>query len=587
MSFQSAKSAAPEGLPGGAQELREHVARLRTDLRRAAAFGAVASVLALLPSWYMLEVYDRVVNSRSGMTLAMLSVAIVLAYALTAVQEWARSGLLHAAGARLDEQLAARVFDAALAAQRKRSPVGGAQALTDLRTLREALNSPAFHALFEAPMVLVCFGLLYALNPWIGIAAMLAALVQGGMGWLNQRHSGRLLKQANQRAMGAQAFAERALGQAPVALSMGMLPGLLGRWQRSQGEALGLQAQASQAAGAWQAASKLLQNAVNSGFLGLSCWFLLHGQLNGGGGMLIVAGILGGRALAPFVQVITQWSSVQQAREAWQRLEALLQAEPLATPAMPLPAPKGELRVDGVSLIVPGTPMPLLRDLHFALQRGQVLVVLGASGAGKSTLARLLLGLQAPTQGKVRLDGVDVAGWPKDQLGAHLGYLPQGVDLLDGSLADNIARFGPPSPEALEAVIEATGLRPLVDALPEGLATRLGPDGARLSGGQRQRVALARAMYGRPALVVLDEPNAHLDEEGDLALARLIDTARRDGCTFVVMTHRSGVLQVADQVLVLHEGQQKAFGPRDEVLAAIRQANEQARQRPAALARAA
>lgn len=576
--------------PGGGasdDELRAAFAGLRPALRRAAGFGAAASVLALAPSWYMLEVYDRVVNSRSGMTLAMLTLAIVLAYLLTAVQEWARGALLHAAGASLDARLGPRLFDAAMAAQRRRLPEGGPQALADLRSLREALASPAFHALFEAPMVLICFALLYALNPWIGVAAMGAALLQGGIGWMNQRRSGELLRQANQRAMAAQADADRSLAQAPTALALGMLGGLQARWQQRQAEALALQAQASVIAGRWQAAAKLLQNGVNSGFLGLSAWFLLQGQLAGGEGMLIVAGILGGRALAPFVQVITQWSTVQQAREAWQRLQRLLAAEPAPQPGMPLPAPRGELRVEGLSLLLPGGHAALLRDLNFALAPGQVLAVLGASGAGKSTLARLLVGLQAPTQGKVRLDGVDVASWPKAELGPHLGYLPQGVDLLDGSLAENIARFGDVSPGQLDTVIEACGLRSLVEALPEGLQTRLGPDGARLSGGQRQRVALARAMVGTPALVVLDEPNAHLDDEGDAALLRLIEAARRRGCSFVVVTHRIGVLQAADRVLVLHEGQQRAFGPRDEVLAAIRQAGEAARQRAVAPAAAA
>jgi ATP-binding cassette subfamily C exporter for protease/lipase len=571
----------PRAAAGSANgsELRAAVLALRQALRRAAAFGALASVLTLAPSWYMLEVYDRVVNSRNGLTLVMLSLAIVLAYAATAVQEWARAALLHAAGESLEARLGPRVFDAALVTQRKRPGSWGPQALTDLRTLRDLIGSPAFYALFEAPMVLICFVLLYALNPWIGVAAMGAALVQAAIGMLNQRLSGTLLREANQRAMAAHSDAERSLAQAPTVLALGMLPGLQARWHKRQDEALALQAQASSIAGGWQAGAKLLQNAVNSGFLGLSCWFLLHNQLNGGSGMLVVAGILGGRALGPFVQIITQWSTVQQAREAWQRLDQLLQAEPAPKPGMPLPAPKGELRVEGVGLVLPGSPTPLLRDLNFALTPGQVLVVLGPSGAGKSTLARLLMGLLPATQGKVRLDGADIATWPKAEVGARLGYLPQGVDLLDGSLAENIARFGEPSPEALQAVIDATGLAPLVASLPEGLDTRLGPDGARLSGGQRQRVALARALYGRPAFVVLDEPNAHLDEEGDQALQRAIQAARALGSTFVVMTHRAGVLQVADRILVLHDGQQKAFGPRDEVLAAIRQANDQVRQR--------
>lgn len=575
----AAGAAAPVAAEAGPAELTSALQPLRQVMRRAAGFGAAASLLALTPSWYMMEVYDRVVNSRSGMTLAMLTVAALLAYAITVVQEWARSALLHAAADEFDTQLGPRIFDAALVASRKRQSLGGVQALQDLRTLREFFASPAFLALFEAPMVIVCFVLLNALSPWLGAAALVAALLQGLFGWLNARGTGPLMRRANQHGMAAQRFAENVLAQSALVHALGMFPAVHGRWLAQQREALALQAHASAAAGAWQATSRLLQNLVTSGLLGLSCWLLLNDGLNGGGGMLVVAGILGGRALSPFVQVIGQWGSVQQAREAWQRLGQLLKTEPVPAAAMSLPAPQGALKVEGVSVNAPGSSTTLLRDLNLVLPRGEVLAVLGPSGSGKSTLARVLLGLWTPNTGRVRLDGADVASWAKDELGRHLGHLPQDVELFDGSLADNIARFGAVDAIQLDAVLDATGLRGLVASLPDGVATRIGPNGARLSGGQRQRVGLARALYGEPALVVLDEPDAHLDDEGDLALARLIDAYRRRGTTFVVITHRQGVLQVADKVLVLHEGRPMAFGPRNDVMLAIRQANEQAQAR--------
>jgi ATP-binding cassette subfamily C exporter for protease/lipase len=354
-----------------------------------------------------------------------------------------------------------------------------------------------------------------------------------------------------------------------------MLGAVRQRWNDTQRKAVGLQARASLAGGGWQAGAKLLQNLVGSALLGLACLLLLKNELNGGGAMLVIAGIFGGRALAPFVQIVTHWRSIVMTQDAWRRLGRVLKSQSPPPPAMPLPPPKGTLTVQHVSASAPGQAALVLRDIHFALQPGEVLAVIGPSGAGKSSLGRVLLGLWPPSAGKVRLDGVDIHQWAKEELGPHLGYLPQGVSLIEGTLADNIARFSTPDPDRLQVAIEAAGLHDLVVSLPEGLDTPLGTDGARLSGGQRQRIGLARAIYGRPAFVVLDEPNSSLDEAGDQALTQLIDSRRRQGTTFVVMTHRTSILSVADKILLLVDGQQQAFGPRDEVLAAIRQANEQ------------
>src|SRR5690606_4050520 len=309
--------------------------------------------------------------------------------------------------------------------------------------------------------------------------------------------------------------------------------------------------------GTWQSASKLLQNLVNSALLGLSCWLLLHDRLNGGGAMLVVAGIFGARVLAPFIQIITQWPAVAGARDAAARLTALLQAVPAPAEAMPLPAPKGLLTVEHAIAAPPGSPAPVLKGIAFALRPGEAVVVMGPWGAGKTCLARLLLGLWPAASGKVRLDGVDVHAWDKAELGPHVGYLPQHAELIEGSSADNIARFGRGEPAAVQAAVDAVGLGELIASLPGGLDTWVGPNGCTLSGGQRQRVALARALYGEPAFVVLDEPNASLDEAGDAALARVIAQGKRRGCSFVVMSHRTSVLAVADHLLLLRDGQQQ------------------------------
>jgi ATP-binding cassette subfamily C exporter for protease/lipase len=321
-----------------------------------------------------------------------------------------------------------------------------------------------------------------------------------------------------------------------------------------------------------------MQTMISSMLLGLSAWLLLKGQLNGGGAMLIISSLLGARVLAPLVMVVAQWRSVVGVRDAWARLDHLLETVPPKPKTMPLPPPRGALQVEGIVATAPGSAAPILRGVAFALQPADVLVVVGPSASGKTTLARVLAGLWPSASGKVRLDGVDVHTWDKAELGPHVGYLPQGIELFDGTLAENIARFGEMDRTKVEAAAKAVGLHELITALPDGYDSQVGRDGAILSGGQRQRVGLARAIYGNPVFVVLDEPNSSLDEAGDAALASAIQQLKAQGTTFVIMTHRTSVLAVADKMLVLRDGQVQAFGPRDEVLASLAKAAAQAQQ---------
>jgi ATP-binding cassette subfamily C exporter for protease/lipase len=329
---------------------------------------------------------------------------------------------------------------------------------------------------------------------------------------------------------------------------------------------------ASESAAIFQSGTKMLQQILSSALLGLGAWLLLRNSLNGGAGMMIIASTLGGRIVAPVVQVVTQWRSVVNAREAWTRLDVVLAQNPAPREAMELPEPRGALAVEQLTAGAPGTGIPILKGIQFALQPGEVLAVVGPSAAGKTTLARLLVGVWPSLAGKVRLDGADVYAWNKTELGPHVGYLPQGVELIEGTLGENIARFGEGSQTRIEAAAKAVGMHEHIMSLPLGYDTPVGREGAVLSGGERQRVALARALYGDPVLVVLDEPNSSLDEVGDAALARAITERKAAGTTFVVMTHRTSVLAVADKLLVLREGAQQAFGPRDEVLAELQRA---------------
>ncbi len=559
-------------------ELRQALGELQPYFKRAAWLSVVASLLVLAPSAYMLEVYDRVVNSRSHMTLAMLTLLVLAVFVVMEVLDWARGQLMHEASLALDKKVSGRVFHAIFEANLKRVAGGTTQPMSDFRTLREFLNTPVLIACMEAPVALVFLVLIFAMSPILGWSAVGAAVIQTLIAWLNQRSTQPPLLAANRSAVAAQQYADGSLRNAQVIESMGMLRDIHRRWMEKQREFLNLQAQASDAGGAFQAASKSVQNTTSSMLLGLGAWLMLRNELNGGAAMMIIASVLGGRVLAPLVQIVTQWQSVVNVRDAWGRLDQLLTGLPVRAPSMPLPPPHGSLTVESVVAAAPGTQVPILKGVAFALQPGEVLAVVGPSASGKTTLARLLVGLWPANSGKVRLDGVDVYTWDKAELGPHVGYLPQGVELFDGTLAENIARFGVVDSAKVEAAARALGLHEMIVALPKGYDSPVGREGAMLSGGARQRVGLARAIYDDPVFVVLDEPNSSLDEAGDAALASAIMQLKSRGTTFVIMTHRTSVLAVADKMLILHEGQNRAFGPKDEVLAALAKANAQANQ---------
>lgn len=549
-------------------------------LRRVFVITLIAGLLVLAPSVYMLEVYSRVVDARSFTTLVMLTVAVVIAYLLMEVLEWLRSEMLHGMGEAADQRITPRLFNLIFEAHLKRQPGGTLQVMNDWRQIRDFLNLPFISSLMETPVAAIFLVLVFLISPVLGWITLGAAVLQVGVAWLTNRTSQPPLLAANRTAVQAQNYADSSLRNAEVIEAMGMLRGIHTRWIRKQREFLALQAQASSAAGGFQALSKMLQQVLSSALLGLSAWLLLKNQLNGGPGMMIVSSIIGGRVLTPLVQMVAQWQAALNAREAWLRLNTVLATLPERDPAMPLPAPRGVLTVE--SLVagappLPGqAPQPILRGVQFALNPGELLAIIGPSAAGKTTLARLLVGLWPAMGGKVRLDGADVYQWNKTELGPHIGYLPQGIELFEGTVGENIARFGELDPKKVQAAAEAVGMHETILALPQGYDTPVGRDGAVLSGGQRQRVGLARALYGDPALVVLDEPNSSLDEAGDAALQKALIGLKARHATVVVITHRTSVLAVTDKLLILREGMQQGFGPRDEVLAAMQKAQAQA-----------
>ena len=559
-------------------ELREAVDSLRPHLNRALGFSLLASLLVLAPTLYMLEVYDRVVNSRSHMTLIMLTLLVLGAYVVMEVLDWVRGSILREAGVLLENKMAPRIFDAIFEANLKRIPGGTLQPMNDLRAVRDFLSSPVLTAMMEAPTALVFLWIVFMINATLGWMSVVGAIVVTGLAWLNERATHPPMKEANQMATDAQRYVDGTLRNAEVIESMGMLRDIHKRWIIKQREFLALQAMASDKGAGYQSVSKFMQLALNSAILGVSVLLQINGQFQGSGGLMIVASTLGGRVLAPLVQIVSQWRSLVNARDAWGRLEMFLAQVQPKPQGMSLPPPRGLLTVENLMAAAPGSNVSIIRNVAFSLPPGEMLAVVGPSASGKTTLARLLVGLWPAAAGKVRLDGVDVFAWDKTELGPHVGYLPQGVELFEGSLAENIARFGEVNMAKVEAAARLVGLHEFIINLPGGYDSPVGRDGGKLSGGQRQRVALARAMYGDPVFVVLDEPNSSLDDAGDAALAQAITQQKGRGTTFVVMTHRTSVLAVADKMLVLLDGAQQAFGPRDEVLAALSKAQQQVRQ---------
>lgn len=556
---------------GQAAELRQALRQPIRQYRAVLLFSIVSSLLVLVPTFFMLEVYDRVLNSRNGMTLAMLLLIVVVALIVMEWLELLRTELLGNAALQVDAALRERLFDSAFAANLAGGGGrGSTQLFNDLKTLREFLPSPAVMAMLDAPASLIFLLIVTLISPWLGLLALAGAAVQVGIGVRAARRTTAGLLQANRAAIEAQAYASSVMRQSPTVEAMGMGGGVRERWLGMQRRFLRLQAKASDQGGVSNAIGRFVQMLQGSLILGAACWLSLKGSMLGGGGMMIVASILGARVLIPLAQLVANWRTVVNARDAYDRIDAALAAAPKQTPGMALAAPEGHLSVEAVAANAPGSAVPILRGLSFAAHPGEVVVVVGPSGAGKTTLTRVLTGVWPALSGKVRLDGADVYQWDKQTLGPHMGYLAQGVELFDGTLAENIARFGEVDMDKVWAAAEMVGLGPMIDGLDKGCDTPIGQGGAFLSGGQRQRVGLARAVYGLPRVVVLDEPNSSLDEAGDLALLATLRRLKSAGSTSIVVSHRASVLLVADKVLVMRHGQTAMFGPRDEVIAAMR-----------------
>jgi ATP-binding cassette subfamily C exporter for protease/lipase len=539
-------------------------------------FSAISNLLMLVPSIYMLQVYDRVLASRNEVTLLMLTLMMLGAYLLMSALELIRSFILVRVGAQFDMKLNKRIYTAAFEQNLKKAGGNAGQALSDLTNIRQFLTGNALFAFFDAPWFPVYLIVIFFFEPSLGVFALVGTSILVVLAYINERVSKKPLADAGEMSIKAGNLATNNLRNAEIIESMGMLPNLMGRWFHLHSRFLNLQAEASQKAGTVGAVTKFVQVSLQSLILGYGALLAIEGKITPG--MMIAASILVGRALAPVQQVIGVWKSWSGTRAAYGRLTELLAANPARDSGMPLPKPMGAMAVENVIAAPPGAPVAVLKNLSFAISPGDVLGVIGASGSGKSTLARLLVGVWPAQQGKVRLDGADIYHWNKAELGPHIGYLPQDIELFSGTVGENIARFGEIDPDKVVEAARRAGVHDLILHFPQGYDTMLGDGGAGLSGGQKQRLGLARAMYGDPSIIVLDEPNSNLDDVGEAALLQGILDLRQRGKTIVLITHRTSIIGATTKLLVLRDGVAAMFGPTADVIAALNQHTQQAAQ---------
>ena len=549
--------------PAGS-ELSSALAAYRGVFLAIGGFSCAINLLMLVPALYMLQIYDRVLSSRNETTLLMLTLIVVGLYVLDTALELVRSKTMIRASAALDLRLGERVFDASFRRYMDTRTGNPGQALGDLTNIRQFLTGKGLFAFFDAPWTPVFIVVIALLNPWLGVFALVSASLLFALAWLNERATGPVLAEATRVAQSAQNYATGQLRNAEAIHAMGMLPSLRRRWQERQNRFLALQAEASDRAAGISGLTRFARITMQSAILGLGALLVLDHQLSAGG--MIAASILLGRALAPVDLAISTWRSLVSARGAYARLDELLEERPAPEARTALPRPQGHVTVQNLVLGAPGSRNPILKGISFGATPGMLVAVVGASASGKSSLARALVGVWSPLAGVVRLDSADVGMWDKNELGPWIGYLPQDIELFEGTIAENIARFGPPDAERIVKAARKAGVHDMVLHLPEGYDTPIGEGGMALSGGQRQRIALARALYGDPALLVLDEPNANLDEAGDKALLEALRSLKAEGRTIFVMTHRLNIVGEADAVLVLANGAIQAYGPREQVM---------------------
>ncbi|MCI0400076.1 MAG: type I secretion system permease/ATPase [Gammaproteobacteria bacterium] len=545
--------------------MRAFASRFRPYFTSAAVFSLLVNMLMLVPALFMLQVFDRVVTSRSTETLIMLLAIAVGALLFMAFLDVIRARLLTAAAVSLEKHLGPRVLADMIRSNAAPDRGQDLHGLRDVNSLRAFLTGPGILALFDSPWVPVYVLIIYVFHPLLGWVALGGALIMLGLAILNEKLSRRPLEAMQLESRRAGRFADQSIANAEVARALGMVDNLARGWEAFSRKGLEKQLQASRAGSVLTSATRFTRQLLQVAMLATGAWLVIQQEATTG--VMIAATILMARALAPVETAIAGWKGLVEARSAYGRLDEMLAAEPQDEAVTELPAPKGDLSVERVVFGFRGHERPVIKQVSFDLATGEALAIVGPSAAGKSTLARLIVGLWKPAMGTVRLDGADIAAWPRARLGPYVGYLPQNVELFAGTVSQNIARMGEVDSAAVIDAARRADVHEMILRLPQGYDTPIGEGGAFLSAGERQRVALARALYGKPCLVVLDEPNSNLDVEGEAALIEALRRMKSGGVTLLIITHRSRLLSIMDKILLLRDGVIEKLGPASEVLA--------------------
>ncbi len=551
-------------------DLEEALKLCRGAFLSAAGFSMLVNILMLTPTLYMMQIYDRVVSTGNKSTLLMLTLIVMALYLTLAGLEWVRSQILVKVSSRLELLLNNRLFKIAF----KQSLYSGGQRATtqpldDLTGLRQFLTGQGLFAFFDAPWTPIYLALMFVFHPYYGYFAIVTGLLLSIVTVITHLTTTKILTEANNVAMSTRGSLGNSLKNAEVIESMGMLGRIRDRWQKNAVKVLDLQALASSRAGFFTALSKVLRLSSQSLILGLGAYLTIEREISPG--TLIAGSILMGRALAPIDQIIGSWKGFINAQGQYRRLNEILLKIPADAEHMLLPDPLGRIHLENAVVTPPGCKVPVIKGINLVIEQGDIVGIIGPSGAGKSTLARAILGIWPTSSGAIRLDGAEIFHWDREHLGGFIGYLPQDIELFDGTISENIARFGDMDPKKVVAAAKMADVHELILRLPDGYDTVIGVSSGNLSGGQRQRIGLARALYGNPVLVILDEPNSNLDEQGEVALEKALLQLKQKKATVLIITHRNNALSKVDKLMILKDGALAVYGPKDQVVAHLQQ----------------
>lgn len=551
-------------------ELKETLKKSKKSFIYVAIFSLFINLLMLVPPLYMLQLYDRVLQSRSEETLYMLTLVVVFLFITMALLEIVRSKMLVKIGTKLDVLLSSRIFDALFKFEVKNPGKGNSSGLSDLSQLRQFLTGNGMFAFFDAPWIFIYIGVLFVFHPYFGYFSILSVIILAILGIVNEKTTKDKLHKAHVLGNQSLFYVDTHLKNSEVVSAMGMKNDIEDNWKKKHYASIENQSSAANKAGVWSNISKSMRLLLQSLMLGLGGYLAIHDEVSSG--MMIAGSIILGRALAPLDLITGSWKNFNGARTAYFKIEQLLKDHPKNEEFMPLPPPVGDVALESIVVVPPGASQPSVMGVSMLINKGEVIGLIGPSAAGKSSLVRAMLGVWPLAAGKVRIDNADIHQWNKIELGKFIGYLPQDIELFEGSISQNIARLSEVDSEKVVEAAQKANVHEMILRLPEGYDTKIGVGGVSLSGGQRQRIAFARAIYDNPVLVVLDEPNSNLDDQGERELVNAVRHLKEIGTTVVVISHRSSILDATDKLAIMKNGQLETYGPTQEIMEKMQEA---------------